>query len=511
MSKGGFETEMKLRMTREELARLKASPWWASLDEGGSKALKSTYFDTKKRSLRRHGVSLRTRNKGDVTEQTVKLSGAAGAFQRREWTAAIFDSFPDPTLVIDPSLPKAFRKLTAADLKAIFTIDVERDVKRLDAPTHSVEIAADTGAIARGNRRRELIELELELTAGEPQQLIDEARRVIDVAGGRLHLTSKADQGFALLDPKAKPYAKATPLEVDSQADVATLMRAALMQCLGHLTLNDECAAAALHEEGVHQARVALRRLRSAIQVFRKALPREPFQRLEGQVKWLAKSLGAARDLDVLQAELIDPARAALADGDDVTPLLKRLKRAQSAAHAQVAKTLASPRYARFLVDLLEAAISDDWLTDDAPVTRPAAPAAAAALSKAHARTLKQGKGFKKLSIEERHALRIRIKRLRYGSEISSGLFDARKTAAFAKSLAGLQEGLGRLNDVAVAERLLTNLTREPAGESGEASDQELSYAVGCVLGWHRRRAAVANERLAKDWKAFAKAKPFWA
>ena len=83
-----------------------------------------------------------------------------------------------------------------------------------------------------------------------------------------------------------------------------------VLNSFAHLTANDDCARLNLHVEGVHQCRIALRRLRSAFKIYRPLLRRKRIERRE--VRWLGNILGTARDLDVLQTELLEPAIAAL-------------------------------------------------------------------------------------------------------------------------------------------------------------------------------------------------------
>ena len=87
-----------------------------------------------------------------------------------------------------------------------------------------------------------------------------------------------------------------------------------------HLTANDDCARLNLHVEGVHQCRIALRRLRSAFKIFGPPLRRKRIEPIEDEVRWLGKILGTARDLDVLQTDLLEPAIEALGEARAAGP-----------------------------------------------------------------------------------------------------------------------------------------------------------------------------------------------
>ena len=102
---------------------------------------------------------------------------------------------------------------------------------------------------------------------------------------------------------------------------------------------------------------------------------------------------------------------------------------------------------------------------------------------------------------------------LRYALDFFSDIFDGEQKKKFVKKLTRLQEDLGRMNDVAVAETMLASLvgvTGDEKAGAGRRHPVPLAFAAGGVLGWHRRRAAEIDATLMKDWKSFVQAKPFW-
>ncbi len=68
-----------------------------------------------------------------------------------------------------------------------------------------------------------------------------------------------------------------------------------------HLRANEACVLARAHDEGIHQMRVAARRLRSALTLYRAFIPDEQYRYLNGELKWLIRELGGARDWDVFR------------------------------------------------------------------------------------------------------------------------------------------------------------------------------------------------------------------
>jgi CHAD domain-containing protein len=128
---------------------------------------------------------------------------------------------------------------------------------------------------------------------------------------------------------------------------------------------------------------------------------------------------------------------------------------------------------------------------------------AAQALDKLHRKALKQAHGIDWQDAEERHRLRIRIKRLRYGCDFFSSSFAGAAARPYSRRLAALQDILGDLNDIAVARRLLAEIAPRGAPRA----------ALGAAA--YTRQALAARERmlvtsLEQAWATFEKRRPFW-
>jgi inorganic triphosphatase YgiF len=167
--------------------------------------------------------------------------------------------------------------------------------------------------------------LELELVDGETTGLFAEAKRINDAIDACLHLRSKADKGYALREPRHRHWSRAPKLYLTPDITPRESYRLIILNSFYHLTANDDCARLNLHIEGVHQCRIALRRLRSAFKVYKPLLRRKRIEPIEGAVRSLGTILGAARDLDVLQTELVDPAIKVLGEAEHLAPLLATL------------------------------------------------------------------------------------------------------------------------------------------------------------------------------------------
>jgi inorganic triphosphatase YgiF len=512
------EIEVKLRTEPDRMAKIRRSRWWRQIGPARRQSLHSIYFDTHDRQLRDSDVSLRTRTDGRKVVQTVKmLDGSSGSIARGEWEALLSDPIPDPSLIIDPALPQEFRDLTSADLQPVFDVDIKRETRRLTSDQTKIDVSLDSGTVIVDGQHEPIHEIELELVAGEIKDLFAEAQRISNAVDGRLHMRTKADRGYALTQPEHQPWSRAPKLCLTPELTAGGAFRLIILNSISHLTANDDCARLNLHVEGVHQCRVALRRLRSAFKIYRPLLRRKRIESIEDAVRSLGAILGAARDLDVLQTELVDPAIKALGEAERLAPLLASLAAKKAEAYQQVSQALAAPDYRRFLIDLCALAHADDLgkVRPDAPgLDQPVTELASSALSKAHDTLLERGHGFETLSTSARHDVRIALKRLRYALDFFGNVFDGAPKKKFVKRLARLQEDLGRMNDVAIAERMLTQLVGIAGSGSSSpapaASHGHLSFAAGGILGWHRRRAAEIDVQLVEDWNDFVRCKPFW-
>lgn len=407
---------------------------------------------------------------------------------------APFDPFPNPFLVVAAVPQRNFRILPSAEPQPAPALDVNRDKHALRSDRAPTGAWTSAPAVSAPELDRPLV-----AEVADPGEQGPPA-------------------GDTVREPPTERRHWSRPPRLDLAADmtVAESFARIVLDSLSHLTANHECARRNLHIEGVHQCRVALRRLRSAFQIYRPLLCRERIAPIEDTVRWLGGILGTARDLDVFQAELLEPAVAALGRSQSLAVLTASLEGRKAAAYAAVGDALTSARYGDLLMALRELAPADDAGrpgTNDASLDQPLVQLAATALSRAHQKLLRRGSGFEILSPAERHDVRIALKRLRYALDFFAGLFDGGSKKRFTRRVARLQDALGRMNDIAAADTMLAQLVGIAADgcESvAPVAPKGLAYAAGSILGWHRRGAADIDRRLVEDWYEFVRAKPFW-
>ncbi|MSP68467.1 MAG: CYTH and CHAD domain-containing protein [Alphaproteobacteria bacterium] len=517
---GPLRTEIELKLVADAgaLGRLYAGPLLRARADGAARTvrLETIYFDTEDLRFRRRGLALRVRRAGRRFVQGVKSEdGNGGALTRRtEWEHSIATATPDLALIDDPWLRKRMKLKPDDAVQPVFTTRVRRqtctvDHTVADGSTGRIEVALDQGEIRSGADAQPIGELELELRQGAPTAIYDLALALHDQAPAavRVETRSKRLRGFALATHTPPGWSKAAPLALAADGTIDDGMATIFRACFDHWTANEAAALEGSDVEGVHQMRVALRRLRSAFAVFRALIPVEQLGWLKEEARWLIGSLGPARDADVFIAELLAPVRAARTDDAGLDSLAERAAAAQAAGYAAVRAAIALPRYTRFLLRLGQWIEGRGWrvvlVMENAPSAR--APLAALAdqlLAKRHRAALKRGRRFKRLDAQARHELRIALKKLRYTAEFFASLYDDEAAAAFIATTKSLQDDLGHLNDVAVAELHLHQLVG-----AGRAVDAK---SAGIVLGWHARGAALLQETLSPRWRAFAKAEPFW-
>ena len=145
---------------------------------------------------------------------------------------------------------------------------------------------------------------------------------------------------------------------------------------------------------------------------------------------------------------------------------------------------------------------------DGSPFERPAVELADQLLAHRQRKALKRGHRFEDLAPPDRHQLRIALKASRIPGEFFGSLYPRKRTGNYIEALKRLQDGLGHLNDVAVAERLVGDLIGQPAANE---RCNALQRAAGLVLGWYAHGAHAVEQEAARKWASFSKQKRFWS
>ena len=282
-------------------------------------------------------------------------------------------------------------------------------------------------------------------------------------------------------------------------------------ECLKHWTSNEAVALKGADPEGIHEMRVGLRRMRSALSDFGAIIPLPQLAWMKRETKWLITSLGAARDWDVFLAELLEPVEAARPQDRGLRELriAARAERKQGYATTRIA--IRCFRHSRFLAQMRDWLSAKRWRQsrqkDRGSLDEPIQKLARRVLRKRHDAALQLGRDFSKLSAEQRHQLRIVLKKLRYTADFFQSLYPKKHAKPYFRGLAQMQKCLGHMNDVVVAEHLLERMTSVHQRQRVFA---HLLTAAGTVIGWHARGASAAAQEAEENWRQFRDVGCFW-
>jgi inorganic triphosphatase YgiF len=508
------EIELKLALSSEAARALGRDPLLAAATVAGphTQRFYGVYYDTPEQALARRGVALRVRKQGRRWVQTVKEEGrvAGGMHERPEYEApapdgrvnlVALETTPVAALFADPDV--------AARLAPLFVTDVRRTIRLLRNDHAEIEFALDRGELRAGERADPICELELELRSGAAEVLYDLALALQDNVRLRLENRSKAERGYALAGVEKPGPVRAHPAAIDATQPVSRAFQTVAFACLAHAQANERGILAGDPDpEYVHQMRVALRRVRSAFSVFGSVLPRPACQPAIDEIRWIGGSLGPARDWDVFATETLPPIGDAFPGHAGLARLAAGVAVLREAGNRGARAAVASERYERLLLRLSAWLACEKWravMPEDAlPIlAEPLQPFAVRALQRRHRRVRRRGRGHASFAPEERHQLRIAVKKLRYCAEFFGPIFEPDAVRAYARGLTALQNVLGVLNDAAVTGRLLGEVwARDP-----EVADSE---PIGIVRGWTRQFMLERLSHLAEAWERFEDAKPFW-
>ncbi|WP_295806975.1 CYTH and CHAD domain-containing protein [uncultured Nitratireductor sp.] len=513
------EVELKLLLEKQQIpaviARIEQLPQAMRKVHAG-RLLRSIYFDTPARILRKNGISIRLRRDGKRWLQTVKLNGsiAGGLSKVTEIEQPALNGGISIDAIKNGAVRGEIEKLVSATpLQTVAETHIHRT--RVDLCLEGgakAELAVDSGAIKAAGRSEPLNELEIELVEGHPADLYKTARLLLPDGAVRFSRFSKAARGFLLaqrghIEPPAKPRkAKSVPLNrKDAPSDAA---RGILRECLAQIAENIEAVRRCDDIEGPHQLRIGLRRLRVALALFTCEFDPASAEKFKKEARWLGREVGRLRDLDVV---LHDIAQPFFSEGDrshGAAPVLGTLQRHTDDVRADLRHLLSGERVNNFLLDLSELAetgIREGSSTKSRSAAgRKLKDLARAKLEKRWNHVITSAKGIDAFTLERKHRLRKELKKLRYTIEFFAPLYTPRSVKRMTEKLKTLQTVFGSLNDAAVADQILS---KPPLSSINDLAAQR---AIGRLVGSCETRAIHDWPAAKIDWKAVKTCPPFW-
>ncbi len=489
------ETELKLSIAAEHLPRLRRHPLLRARTVGRARTMHiySVYYDTPALKLHRHEMALRLRRYGKRWVQTLKGGGqaSAGLHQRNEWEMPVAAGQLDFAALAESGavLPRGARK----QLQPLFVTDFSRTVRLIDFEGARIELCMDRGQVRAGKATHPISELELELKSGEPLQLFRLALALLEIVPLRVEHTSKAEYGYRLFAPVMPQPVKGGFPSLHKAQSASSALQALIGACLSHVQDNVPGALQRADEEYLHQLRIALRRLRVVLAIARGFRDDAETSALKREVAGLGAVLGRAREWDVLVTQTLPAIRARHPQENGWDGLLRQCARKRASARDKAGQNLASADFQRMLLRFGAWLYGEQWAESTISPKRFARRKLQRLHARVHELALTGNEDTARL-----HSLRIACKKLRYSAEMFGPLLSQGGKAYLAK-LAAVQDALGALHDIAIADQLLRQL-------GGRQRRATLATVHAALKDDQAHRVAVFY----KAWRRFAQQDGFW-
>ena len=493
-----MEFELKLEIPSDRLASVEVT-----LREGKTvrQHLQARYFDTGDGRLARHGIVLRVRKEGRLWVQTAKAP-SGGLLARLEHNASLVKpagaALPAADLARHAGTPVGERIGQALglapgeafpDLVPLYETDVWRMSRSIELSGSVMEVALDLGRVFSGPYSEPLCELEVELKHGKPEHAVQLARDWCAGHGLWLSSISKSMKGQRLGGSRCGPAVSAIAADFDRKSDGRQVAAAVLRSCLAQVIGNaSEVAGDCDGVETVHQLRVGIRRLRTALR----------------ELSTLAAGFDAAWEVPLVDAfRLLGRQRDSRHVMLSVQPQIEAaggpaldMRSFSSAGMADLATALRSPPFQDALLGLI-GFVQRSHAAGDSLDPKAAKKAMHLRLKKLRAQVVKDGAKFTSLDENRQHRVRKRLKRLRYLAEFAMPLFAAGKVKKFVAGLKPVQDALGLYND----ELMALAAYRALAG-----IDEKAWFGAGWLTARRQPNALACQYEL----EALAQVPPFW-
>lgn len=485
--------------------------------------LSAYYFDTPNQDLAKKGIALRIRFEDSQWVQTLKTAGD-GVAKRVELntvlsltgtpdTLDVSSLVPDVSLITEQAVVAQLTSIMPLDqlaeaLTVQYFTDVQRTSRQIKKNNSRIEIAYDIGKVGIGHlnsqkpannhglTQSDIHEIEFELLEGDPSDLIEVAKTWCKKYKLYLSTVTKAQRGSLLLANKqfAEPVkADLAVLQLHKGISQFAFLQAVVNNCLVQILPNASAIAEGSPDGSlVHQLRVGIRRLRTALKHFK-------FAQDYIDPNWLMvlkqtfSLLGEYRDKEILQIK--------------TQPLLESV----GAPHVEWSTAvdimpIDAVRANDFQILLLEL-IGFTHLPVPADSPKAKAPVAKK-LEKLFTAIAAASDKFASLDTDSQHGVRKDLKSLRYVSEFAAPLFasqtngkkgkKATKLNAFLQYLEPAQDVLGEYNDNVVGHANYLEKAK---------TDPNALFAVG----WFSGREQASSEQCAVSLKTVKNAPKFWS
>lgn len=494
------EIELKYRFAPERTEALRAEIEAA----GGTRTEhQAIYWDTPDAALAGNGLSLRLRKEGTRWVQTLKLATGGGMADRLEHEVPLqaragreprVDAARHDGTPAGQALQEALAAAEHPVLQVRHRTRVLRQACRLGTPEGAVvQVSMDEGSLQAGDATAPVLELEFELLDGPPGALAALCTAWVARHGLWLASETKAQRGERLRAGAPLPVVKARASTLRPGLRGPGLWQAVLRDCLAHILPNAAALAeGSTDEDHVHQMRVGLRRLRTAVRELAPLAEGADPAAWEPPLAQAFRQLGTVRDAQTVIAS--------------VAPRLAQAGAPQVPWHAgpgggDLQAMARDPALQAALTTVQVQALPPAQAGSQPPGAGPARARRRIKkrLKALHRRVLADGRRFRKLPIDDQHGVRKRLKRLRYLAEFAQPLFRADEVEAYLALMRPAQDELGLHNDYAVARGLID----PPALARGDP-------AAARAAAWLDEQLQGTERRSAKALRKLDRAPRFW-
>ncbi len=481
---------------------------------------KSVYYDTKDHSLRGAACSLRMQNRAEPSLQLIAdANGAAYRyFESIEWQQSLGPHAASLEEISPDILPSSLREQIGGMLHPIFSVEAEHKKYALTHGNSDITAIIADGLVKADNRSAGFSEVQFWFGDGNPADFFSFILGVDESIPLRLAAKTEACRGYALLegDPKNNE-AKRKTVKLERGMSSAAAFRIIAHECLHQIVAN-EPAMSAGNAEALHQARIGLRRLRTALSLFAPLCTDTQTPTIKAEIRWFAELLGPARDLDVFLSEVMLPLREEYRDEPGLISLQRTYSAQRTKLYDKISQAANSVRFRSLALETAAWIETGLWGLNQSEAAasaraRPIELFAEEELTRRRKKVKKKGDGIAGLTPDERHSLRLHVKKLRYTSEFFLSLFLGKKKSkrAFLSSLKSLQTALGDVNDIAVRAGLKAEIITDKKPSRADAQKlQHRAFAAGLIIGHQRAKIETIVKTAERAYKDFLDAKPFW-
>ncbi len=479
---GSDRREVEWQLTTSDLAEVRhwvtehpSTDGWV-VEPKPTIELRDTYFDTADWRIHRGGMALRVRDAAGQPEATLKELQSSGhhVADRREMTEPLPEARLDALSgLTGPVGTRLHAVIGTESLRPLFVAQTVRErfnVRRQGSQEDLGELALEETQIASpdGTARSRVQRVEVEARgqdSGPLEEFVGVLRRGCSVEPAT---DSKYALGLLAVGLKPAPGLPLAPREINAAMEIRGVALRALGRCVTDWRVREPAVRLGEDPKALHDLRVAGRRIDTALALFESALP-QVLVRLRSGLKQRMRTMGEARDLDIALLQLekfaqeIEPSKRHALD-----PVQRYLLDARVRAQGRLLRMLDSEATQRSLARL-EAGVTVPGLRSSQP--HESAGVVAPALLRTRYRKLRKAIDLvtPTSTANERHAVRGRVKKLRYATEAVADLY-GKPAAAFLRTLRRLQRQMGDEHDAHLTRERLLALGEQPRKGFGPAT-----------------------------------------